>query len=294
MRGFLPAFIGRGVMQISSYIDSDLASLLPLGSVAVFGYAQTLYTLPVSLFGMAVSAAELPAMSAATGSEAEIAEWLRRRLEGSLSRIAFFVIPSAAAFLAIGDVIAAGLFESGKFESGDATRVWMTLAGSSVGMLAQTWGRLYSSTWYALKDTRTPLRFAIVRVILTTVLGYLMAIRLPGLVGIDASYGLAGLTASAGIAGWVEYLLLKRALDAKIGATGLSAWKVGRLWIAAGGGAVAAWAVKLGTAKLEPHPILAAIAICSAFGLTYGLGTALLGVEEARMILRRMRIVKGS
>ena len=52
--------------------------------------------------------------------------------------------------------------------------VWAILAGSSVGLLASTLGRLYSSTYYALRDTRTPLRYALVRLSLTTALGIFM------------------------------------------------------------------------------------------------------------------------
>src|SRR6185369_14449778 len=61
VRTFGPVFVGRGVVQISGYVDSVLASFLPVGAVTALANAQTLYTLPVSLFGMAVSAAELPA-----------------------------------------------------------------------------------------------------------------------------------------------------------------------------------------------------------------------------------------
>ena len=65
IRNFFPVFISRGVVQISAYIDAFLASWLPTGAVSALAYAQTLYTLPVSLFGMSVSAAELPMMSGA-------------------------------------------------------------------------------------------------------------------------------------------------------------------------------------------------------------------------------------
>jgi putative peptidoglycan lipid II flippase len=287
-RNFGPAFFGRGVMQISSYIDSVLASLLPIGSVAIFGYAQTLYTLPVSLFGMSVSAAELPAMSSVIGSDAEVAEWLRGRLAGGLRRIAFFVIPSAAAFVLLGDTIAAGLFQSGQFDRSDSVRVWATLAGSSVGLLAQTWARLYSSTWYALKDTRTPLRIAFIRVVLTTALGWVMAVQAPVWFGIDAQWGVAGLTASAGIAGWVEYILLRRALDARIGRTGIAAGIIPRLWGAAAVAGLAGVLVKLGTSTL--HPIVAATLTCGAFGATYLSVTTAMGMEEVRPILRKLRI----
>src|SRR5262249_43182250 len=151
--------------------------------------AQTLYVLPVSLFGMSVSAAELPAMSSALGAEADVAGELRVRLDAGLRRIAFLVVPSAMAFAAIGDLLAAALFQSGRFTREDSVYVWGILAGSAVGLLASTLGRLYASTYYALRDTRTPLRFAVVRVLLTTALGLAFALPLPRLLGLDPKWG---------------------------------------------------------------------------------------------------------
>ena len=171
VRNFVPVFISRGVVQISAYVDAFIASWLPTGAVAALSYAQTLYTLPVSLFGMSVSAAELPMMSGALGAAEEVAGILRTRLNAGLRQITFLVVPSVAGFLLLGDVIVAAIYQSGKFTHTDTTYVWGILAGSTVGLLASTLGRLYSSTFYALRDTRTPLRFAIARVALTTVLG---------------------------------------------------------------------------------------------------------------------------
>src|SRR6266516_1723853 len=172
-------------------------------------------------------------MSGAMSMDREGVQVVRIRLDAGLRQIAFFVLPSAMAFLALGDVIAAALFQTGRFQHEDAVYVWAILAGSAVGLLASTLGRLYSSTYYALRDTRTPLRYAIVRVVLTTALGYLFAFPLPRLLGIPMLYGAAGLTASAGIAGWVEMLLLRSTLNAQIGRTGLPAIYVTQLWAAA-------------------------------------------------------------
>src|SRR5205823_10937665 len=190
----------RGVVQLSAYVDSMIASFLPTGAVAALGYAQILYTLPVSLFGMSVSAAELPAMSGAIGSESEIAAQLRTRLGRALRQIAFLVVPSAVAFLGLGDVVSAVVYQTGRFTHADAIYVWGVLAGSAIGLLASSLGRLYSSTYYALRDTRTPLRYALVRVTLTTVLGYAFAIPLPRWLGIavdpitgTTAWGAAGL-----------------------------------------------------------------------------------------------------
>jgi putative peptidoglycan lipid II flippase len=225
-------------------------------------------------------------MSSALGEEAEVSAYLRRRLESGLRRIAFFIVPSAMAFLALGDVIAATLFQSGLFKHADSEYVWGILAGSSVGLLASTLGRLYSSTYYALRDTRTPLRFAAIRVALTTVLGYLCAIRLPPLIGLAPEWGVAGLTASAGIAGWVEFTLLRGTLNRRIGNTGLPAALVAKLWTAAALAAAAGWAVKYGIGTQSPR--LDGVAILAVYGLTYFGVSYLLGVEECARAIRRV------
>jgi putative peptidoglycan lipid II flippase len=278
LTNFGPVFISRGVVQLSAYIDLMIASWLPSGAPTALNNAQLLYILPVSLFGMTISAAELPAMSSLVGSDSEIAAQLRKRLNASLQRIAFFTIPSAVAFLCLGDMIAAAVLQSGRFKPADSVYVWQILAGSSIGLLASTMGRLYSSTYYALKDTRTPLRFAIIRVILTTILGYLCALPLPRALGIDPRLGAVGLTASAGIAGWVEFLLLRRRLNQRIGSTGLPITRSAKLWSAALLAAAAAYGVKLAIGV--HHPWIMAVAVLAPFGVVYLGTTYLLGVAR--------------
>ena len=285
IRNFAPVFVSRGVVQISAYVDAWLASWLGTGAVTGLTNAQILYTLPISLFGMSVSAAELPAMSSALGSQEQVAAQLRRRLDSGLRQIAFFIVPSAMGFLALGGVIAAGLFENGKFKPADSEYVWAIIAGSAVGMLASTLGRLYSSAYYALRDTRTPLRFAMIRVALTTGLGYLCAMPLPRWIGVDPRWGVCGLTASAGIAGWVEFTLLRRTLNARIGGTGLPASLVVKLWTCAGAAALAAWGVKLTIG--HHHPTVAAVLILAPYGVVYFGATYLFRVDECVRTLRR-------
>jgi putative peptidoglycan lipid II flippase len=292
-RNFVPVFISRGVVQVSAYIDALLASFLPTGAPTGLANAQLLYTLPVSVFGMSVAAAELPSLSGLSGASADAGpdattlDALRRRLDAGLRQIAFFVVPSAMAFLALGDVVAAALLQTGRFSRGDAVWVWRILAGSAVGLLASTLGRLYASAYYALRDTRTPLRYAMVRVALTTVLGYLCALPLPRLLGIPQLWGAAGLTASAGIAGWVEMLMLRASLNARIGRTGLPFSYVAGLWTGAVAAAAAAWAVKL--AITPRHPIIDAALILGPYGFTY-FGIALaLRIPEAGAAVRRLK-----
>ena len=292
IRNFGPIFLSRGVVQVSAYIDQMIASWLPLGSVAHLGYGQVISMLPISLFSMSVSAAELPTLSSATGTAEEVAATLRKRLLSGLRRIAFFTIPSAAAFLLLGDVIASAIYQSGRFTHRDAVYVWAVLAGSAVGLLASSLGRLYSSGFYALLDSRTPLRFALVRIALTTGLGFLFALELPRWLGIDPRLGVAGLTASAGVAGWVEFALLRRALNQRIGRTGIPIEFIVKLWPSALlSGALAYFAKPF---FAPGHPRIQAALVLPLFGLLYFGFTRTLGVAESRevtgAVLRRLRL----
>lgn len=286
-RNFVPAFVGRGVVQINAYTDQLIASFLPHGAVSLLFYAQTVSTLPVSLFGMSVSAAELPEMASAVGDSDAAAAHVRARLDAGLRQIAFFVVPSAAAFLLLGDVIAAGLFQRGRFTPQDTRFTWGILAAAAVGLMATTLGRLYSSAFYALHDTKTPLRFALIRVTLASLLGYFFAIHIPAMLGIAPQWGAAALTLSSGLAGWVEFTLLRRKLNARIGRTGLAARYVLTLWTAALAAGAAGFGVKLATAG--SHRIVAAAFALSAFGVLYLALTSLLGIPEAAALVRRVR-----
>lgn len=287
IRNFFPVFISRGVVQISAYIDAFLASWLPTGAVSALAYAQTLYTLPVSLFGMSVSAAELPVMSGALGGADEVAGILRTRINSGLRQITFLVVPSVMGFLALGDVIVAAIYQSGRFTHADVIYVWGILAGSTVGLLASTLGRLYSSGYYALRDTRTPLRFAIVRVLLTTLLGYLAALPLPRLLGIEPRWGVAGLTISAGIASWVEFTLLQRGIRRRIGQVGVPISFLVQVWVAA----LIAAAGARGTLIAIGHrgPIVLALIVLSVYGILFFGVSTLLKLPEAQAMLGILR-----
>lgn len=291
LRNFFPVFMSRGVVQISAFVDTMLAGLISAQAVAALTYAQSLYTLPVSLFGMSVSAAELPAMSSALGSSTEIADELRHRLDGGLRRIAFFIVPSAMAMLALGDVIVAVLYQTGEFNRGATYYVWGIMAGSTIGLLASTLGRLYASTYYALHDTRTPLRFAVLRVTVAALLGYVCAIPLPRLLGIDPKWGAAGITAFSGVAGWIEFALLRRTLNRRIGRTGLPLNYVAKLWLAAAIGAGVGWAIKLAIGAY--HPAIIAALVLVPYGLIYFAATAALRVPELNAVLGRVLRLAG-
>jgi putative peptidoglycan lipid II flippase len=306
-RNLGPVVVGRGVVQLSAYIDQWIASYLPSGAVSSLAYAQTIYLLPISLFGMSVAAAELPQMSRQTGSSAEIHEALRKRLERGLRQIAFFVVPTVVAFVAIGRILVAALYQTGQFRDDQTLYVWYILIGSTVGLLAMTLGRLYSSAFYALRDTKTPLKFAAARVALTGILGYLFAfplrwvlvdiiqftgMPLPAATGGATAMGTVGLTASAGIAGWLEYILLRTFLQRRIGKVTLPLMLQLSLWASAIIGAAAAITFDLLVARrIAQHLPLRHIAeaglVAGVFGVVYFAGAMISGVPEARATLGR-------
>jgi putative peptidoglycan lipid II flippase len=277
---FAAVFTGRGVVQISGFVDAFIASLIGAGALATLAYAQAISMLPVSLFGMSVSAAELPAMSGERGSADEVAAALRARLDRGLGRIAYFVIPSAAAFLLIGGVLAGGLYQGGAFSADDARWVWSALAGAAVGLLAGTMGRLYASASYAMGDARTPLRFAVVRVVLGAALGWSAALLLPPVLGIEPQWGVAFLTAASGVAAWVEFALLRGAVNARIGSSGVPLRRVATLWMCA----LVAGIVALVVERLMAghHALFIAIVVVPVYGAVYLGGTSMLKVDDGR------------
>jgi putative peptidoglycan lipid II flippase len=287
IRNFLPGITSRGVTQISSYIDERIATSIGTGAIAQLTYAQTLYMLPISLFGMAIAVAELPEMSSQTGSKESIAAALRERLQKAMPRVAFFIVPSIVGFLILGDSIVALLYQRGKFTRSDVDIVWAVLAGSTVGLLAATLGRLYNSAFWALRDTRTPLRFAVVRIALTASLGYLSAFWIPEWFGFPIRYGVIGLTVSAGMAAWVEFALLRSAMNSRIGKTGLQPSFLGKLWIIALLAAAPAFLEKLQLKGM--NPLISGGLVLSTFGILYFALSAAFKLPEALTFLRSIR-----
>jgi putative peptidoglycan lipid II flippase len=289
LRAFGPIAIGRGSVQLSSYIDQALASVLGADMVSAIGFASVIALLPVSLFGMAVSAAELPAMSGALGDAEAVAAQLRERLRVSLRRVVFLVVPSAIAFVAIGGAIVALLFQTGHFRASDTITVWLILSGSAIGLSAGTQGRLLNSAFYALGDTRSPLYAALVRVAITFATGWALVLPVRDAFGYSEAWGAFGLTASAGVAAWVEFLLLRRWLAQRIGSVPIpTKLGLGCLAAAALGGAIAAGASWILTEQLHVRAVLAALVAIPLFGAIYLGVTTAVRVPESAAFVRRI------
>jgi putative peptidoglycan lipid II flippase len=211
------------------------------------------------------------------------------------------VVPTFVAFLFLGDVWVAALYQTGEFGADDTRLVYLTLAGYALGLVASTSTRLFSSAFFALRDTRTPARIAAIRVATSALLGFILMTQFepvrvfgitfgPGLgeelrIG-TRSLGAVGLALGAGVGAWLEWALLRRELNRRIGAVGAGAGVLGRMLIAALAGAAAGWGARMMLGGL--HPVIDAAIIGGAFGAVYlGLGVAL-GIEQAGAVAKRL------
>jgi len=299
LRAFGPVVAGRGVAQLSGYLDLFLAAFLAVGALSALRYAQLLYFLPISLFGMSVAASELPELSRLTDAKARS---FVDRMRRSVRQIGFLTIPSVVGYLAFGYLVVGALLRTGQFQAGSNWLVYLVLGGYSVGILATTISRMLQNAFYALGDTTTPARIAVLRVTVSTVVAVpamfaldavdveTVATWVPGVAGLDGTtlfLGAAGLSLGASVGAWVELWSLLRALrDPMPGATipaGAFRQMTGLALVAALPAGVL-WVV------LPDVPVLATAAlVLPVYAATYLAGAFLAGFPELDTWLGRLR-----
>jgi putative peptidoglycan lipid II flippase len=307
IRRFVPAVMSRGSVQFSAYIDTFLVNRLPgIGAFSALGYAQQLYQLPISLFGMAVSAAELPGLSAAAGGRVRVgspqALELCRRTGAASRRAVFFVLPSAVALAIFGNHIVGLIFLRGAFTVENVVTTWVILCGFAIGVVPATLGRLIATAFFAMHDTRTPLWFSLVRIVLGTALAVLLMYGLPQAMSpaiFDGREGLrvAGLSFAGAIGFWFEFALLYSAFERAAGsperragyataivACVVVATAVGMMTRMALADPASGMAERLFVGDFASIPTN--IAVIASFGLTYLLLTAVFGVSEVAAFIR--------
>ncbi|MFT4744390.1 MAG: putative peptidoglycan lipid II flippase [Nitriliruptoraceae bacterium] len=313
LRAFTPVVTGRGVVQLATFVDLMLASVLAGAALVTVQKALIFALLPVSLFGMSVAAAELPDLSTARRDDRVT---LARRIDAGLGRIAFYVAPTAVGFVVVGELIVGMVYLTGQFGPDDVRIVAVVLAGASFGLLATTSSRLLQSVLYGSGNARGPARIAIVRVVLAALLGLVLMFQLDRLVLVgdgvammgDAQLpafgplptlqrsdgllhlGALGLTLASSIAALVEYALLRTLVDASVG-TRVRVGGPQRVQIAAAAIA-AAGAAMLVRPWLGELPVrVAGLAAVATVGVVHISVATALGVDEARALLASVRRV---
>jgi putative peptidoglycan lipid II flippase len=304
---FVPLVAGRGVVHLSNYVQLLLASFLAVGALAGLRYAQLLYVLPVSLFGMAVAAAELPELSRlGQGQGAE----LRTRVQAGLARIVFFVAPAVVAYVIVGDLVVAAVFQSGQFDRRDAVQVWLILGVYALGLLPTTGSRLLQSVLYSVRRARTAVRIAMLRVAVSLGLGAVfmfpfdhLVVEPDGLAWLDnlplleplpetfrtasgaagPHLGAVGLALGSTVAALLEYRLLRHAVGQFVPNVRMMSGRTQGMLLAAACSAITAGSVRLLIGDMPP--LAAGSAAAGAVGVTYLVTAWRFGVPESRQIV---------
>src|SRR3984893_1285398 len=195
-RALGPATLGSMGTQVALFADTIIATFLPVGALSALYYAERLYQLPIGVIGIAIGTVLLPEMSRriTAGDDAGAAASQRRAFEFTL----LATVPFVAAFIAVPDVIVRAVFARGAFTRADAAAAAVTLAAYAVGLIPFVTIRSAVATFYARKDTATPVKASLTGLAVNVVLKIL-------LMGSLAQVGLAFATA---VGAWINLLLV--------------------------------------------------------------------------------------
>lgn len=292
LRAFGPVVAGRGAVQVGSYLDLWLATFLINGAIAAIGFAQLLYTLPISLFAMSVAAAELPELSRLSGSDFAASGG---RVERSLRQIAFLTIPTVVGYLAFGLLLVGAIYRTGSFGAGSNALVYSILVCYTVGLPASSASRLFQNAFFAAGDTRTPARIAVERVVTAAAVAapimffldrFLVAELFPAAAGSGLRFGAVGLAIGSAVGAWYELTRLLRKLRGLLAGFSLPLAAFARM---AGLSVAAALPATLVWWLLPPlHPALAGAAVVGTYAAVYLAGAWLARFPEAESWLGRI------
>lgn len=185
LRRFVPAVGGRGVVQLSSYVDLALASFLVAGAIATIGFAMPLYLLSIAVFGFSVAVSELTEMSRSTTGLDAVAGRVRAAQRRVLLPAG---LVTAGAIGAGGIVVGSlyefvnGLFGRDSFGPDDTTAVALTLAAFALGLPAAMVARVSQNALYALGDVKGPARIALIRLVVGATVGFVLMLQFDRLI----------------------------------------------------------------------------------------------------------------
>jgi len=191
----VPGIVSGGIMQINLVIATMIATTIE-GAVAFLYYADRLYQLPLGVIGVAIGVVLLPDMSRKlrAGNEAGAAASQNRALELSL----FLTLPAAFALMAIPAPIIHTVFEHGAFSRADTLAVAPAVLAFAAGLPAFSMTKVFQPGFYAREDTKTPMRFAIISVIVNIVAS----------IALSQWFGHVGIALATTLAAWVNCVLL--------------------------------------------------------------------------------------
>ena len=286
VRVVVPATLGAGVYQISAFIDTFFLTRIGTGAMSYFNYADRLNQLPLGVIGAALGTAILPQVSRHVGANEP---GKAAKVQGQAAELAMLLcLPAAAALAVSAFPLVSALFQGGKFTTEDARLTALTLSIIVLGLPAYVLVKVLTPGFYARQDTATPVKVAVLVLVATVVLNFLLI----------PPFGIAGLASAIAICSWLNctilYVILHRRGHFRI--EGWLASRIVRQLIAAGAMVAALIAIRMGLAGWFSgslgHRLAGVMAIVGGgmavyFPLVWILGGT--DREELRSLLRRRR-----
>jgi putative peptidoglycan lipid II flippase len=203
LRLMLPALLGVSVAQISLLINTQIASHLQAGSVSWLTYADRLMEFPTALLGVALGVVLMPQLAASRA--ANDTDKYSAMLDWGLRLVVLLAVPSAVALLTFAQPLVATLYHYGAFTDGDVLQTTRALMGYGLGLLGLVAIKVLAPGFYANQDIRTPVRIAIVVLVLTQLMNLVLVPYLQH-AGLALAIGIGALIN----AGWLLVGLIRR------------------------------------------------------------------------------------
>jgi putative peptidoglycan lipid II flippase len=219
LRLMAPALLGVGVAQISLLINTQIASHLLPGSVSWLSYADRLMEFPTALLGVALGVVLMPQLSAAKAAHNTVL--YSDMLDWGLRLVLVLALPCAVALLVFSQPLVAVLYNYGAFSVHDVQQTTLALMGYGVGLLGLVAIKVLAPGYYASQDIRTPVRIAVVVLIITQLLNVALVPYLRH-AGLALSIGLGALVNAA----WLLWGLRKSDTYRPSPGWGRFAWQV--------------------------------------------------------------------
>jgi len=282
----IPGLFGVGITQVNILVGQSLASWLAEGSITGLFLAGRLTELPLGVFAIAIATVVLPVMSrqAAQGNNDE----MLLTLNFALRQVALITIPASVGLLVLREEIVSVLFQYGAFTAESTSMTASALAGYSVGLMAFAGIRIVAPGFYAMRDTRTPVKIAAVA----------MVVNVLGCLSLIPWFGHAGIAVANSLAAYINLGVLLVLLRGRIGDFGGGSLLASYARLAAAS-AVMGWVVWGLRSSLMGDAGAAALTRVFALGaiigvgiLTYLAAIALMRAPELTE-LRQMRAQKG-
>ncbi|MBI2460356.1 MAG: murein biosynthesis integral membrane protein MurJ [Candidatus Rokubacteria bacterium] len=283
----VPTVFGLAVTQLNIFVDTVIASVLGAGRVSWLYYADRVVEFPLGVFGIAIATAALPTMAEQAARRDPTA--LRRTLAFALRLGGFITLPATVGLLVLREPIVRVLFQRGEFTAQDTAATAWALGFYALGLSAFAGVKIGAQVFYALGDTRTPVKVGIAAMVLNSLLAVGLALFSPLAHGGLALASSGSATFHAGMLLWL--------LSRRLGPLRDPAWRpsLGRTGLATlilAAGLVAIWWVWPAHASRGLEALLLALVIVAA-GLGYGGLHLWWRGEEMALLLDLLRRPRG-